>query len=313
MGGREFIVTSIVVLLLFSIMFYLYPPESGGNVVVVDLNDVADTNVKRTTSSVDVVYFGFDLRLGLKTDIETYAPLMDYLSAKTGKQFKLKYAETYEETQYYLACGLVSFAAIGPVSYVSAELRYGNVIPLLVGLDSSRSKTYRAVIFTHPSSDIRRIEDLMNRSFAFGSFYSTQGHLIPRMMLEKAGITLGELKRYAYLGSHLACAQAVISGLFDAGGMQDTLAFTLESEGLIRIIAVSEPYPRSMIAANRNVDPDLLEKVKTALLELDPFGKDAELLNWSLTEFPGGFAEVDPEYYHIYFELVERFIQGEGS
>jgi len=313
MIGREFIVTSIVVLLLFSIVFYLYPPEIGGNVVVVDLNEVSDAHVKRTTSSVDVVYFGFDLRLGPKTDIEIYAPLMNYLSAKTGKQFKLKYAETYEETQYYLASGLVSFAAIGPVSYVSAELRYGNVIPLLVGLDSSRSKTYSAVIFTRPTSDIMRIEDLKNRSFAFGSFYSTQGHLIPRIMLEKAGIELGELKRYAYLGSHLACAQAVISGLFDAGGMQDTLAFTLESEGLIRIIAVSEPYPRSMIAANRNVDPDLLEKVKISLLELDPFGKDAELLNWSMTEFPGGFAEVEPEYYNIYFELVERFIQGEGS
>jgi phosphonate transport system substrate-binding protein len=312
MIGREYIVTSIVVLLLVGIMFYMYPPEIGGDVVVVDLNEVAGIAVRRTPSSGDVVYFGFDLRLGPKTDVETYAPLMEYLSAKTGKQFKLRYAETYEETQYYLGSGLVSFAAIGPVSYVSAVLKYGNVIPFLVGLDSSRSTTYRAVIFTSPASDITRIEDIKSRSFAFGSFYSTQGHLIPRIMLEKAGIKIGDLNKYAYLGSHQACAQAVIAGLFDAGGMQDTLAFRLESEGLVRIIAVSEPYPRSMIAANRNVDPELLEKVKSSLVELDPLGKDAKLLNWSMTEFPGGFAEVKPEYYNIYFELFERFIQGEG-
>jgi hypothetical protein len=68
-----------------------------------------------------------------------------------------------------------------------------------------------------------------------------------------------------------------------------------------------------MIAANRNVDPELLENVKSSLVELDPLGKDAKLLNWSMTEFPGGFAEVKPEYYNIYFELFERFIQGEGS
>jgi ABC-type phosphate/phosphonate transport system substrate-binding protein len=58
---------------------------------------------------------------------------MEYLSAKTGKRFKLRYAETYEETQYYLGSGLVSFVAIGPVSYVSAVLKYGNVIPISGG------------------------------------------------------------------------------------------------------------------------------------------------------------------------------------
>jgi len=316
MISKEFIITIIMVSSLFGIVFYIYPPEISTNEVTVDLNEVADTIVKGTTSNKfnkDVVYFGFDLRLSPKTDIEIYAPLMDYLSAKTGKQFKIKYAETYEETQYYLASGLVSFAAIGPVSYVIAKEKYGGIIPLVVGLDSNGSSTYRAVIFTRPDSDIMKIEDLKNRSFAFGSFYSTQGHLIPRIMLEKAGIKIRDLKRYAYFGSHQACAQAVISGLFDAGGMQDTLAYRLESEGLIRIIAVSEPYPRSMIAANKNVDPELLEKVKQALIELDPLGKDADMLDWSKTEFPGGFIEVEPEYYNIYFELVKRFIQGEES
>ncbi len=313
MISREFIVTTTMVLLLFSILFYVYPPELGGDAVLVDLNEIADATVKQTTSNENVVYFGFDLRLGPKADIEIYAPLMDYLSAKTGKQFKIKYAETYEETQYYLASGIVSFAAIGPVSYVIAEEKYGNVIPLVVGLDSNGAPTYRAVIFTRPDSSIMKIEDLRNHSFAFGSFYSTQGHLIPRIMLEEAGIKIRDFKRYAYLGSHQACAQAVISGLFDAGGMQDTLAYKLESKGLIRIIAVSKPYPRSMIAANKNVDPELLGKVKLALIELDPLGKDANLLDWSKTEFSGGFAEVDLEYYNVYFDLVRRFIQGEES
>jgi hypothetical protein len=46
-----------------------------------------------------------------------------------------------------------------------------------------------------------------------------------------------------------------------------------------------------MIAANRNVDPELLENVKSSLVELDPLGKDAKLLNWSMIEFLGGFAE----------------------
>jgi len=92
MIGREHVVTSIIILLLSGIVFYIYPPKIGTDVFVVDLDESADTIVNQTTISGDVVHFGFDLRLGPKTDIETYAPLMDYLSAKTGKQFKLKYA-----------------------------------------------------------------------------------------------------------------------------------------------------------------------------------------------------------------------------
>jgi len=92
-----------------------------------------------------------------------------------------------------------------------------------VGLDSVDLQRTELLSLHAPISDITRIEDIKNRSFAFGSFYSTQGHLIPKIMLEKVGIKIGDLKKYAYLGSHKACAQAVIAGLFDAGGSRTRL------------------------------------------------------------------------------------------
>lgn len=309
---REYLVICVMILSLIGISFYLYPIERLDSIQV-DLNDVVTTSVKLNNSREDVVYFSFDLRLSPKAEIEIYAPLMDYLSAKVGKQFRIKFAQTYEEVQYMLGTGEVSFAAIGPVNYVVTQKKYGNVIPIVIGLDSNKSPVYRAAIITRPDSNIMTLEDIKNRSFAFGSFYSTQGHLIPRIMLERAGVKLEDLERYAFLGSHQACAQAVISGLFDAGGVQDTLAFHLESKGLVRIVALSEPYPRSMIVANKNIEPELIEKVKSALLELDPLGKDANLTDWDKTEFSGGFKEVNQEFYRMYFELVGKYIMGEFS
>ena len=42
------------------------------------------------------------------------------------------------------------------------------------------------------------IKELRGKCFAFGSEMSTQGHLIPRSMLEEAGITLNDLGKYIY-------------------------------------------------------------------------------------------------------------------
>ena len=80
--------------------------------------------------------------------------------------------------------------------------------------------------------------------------------------------------------------------------MQDTLAITLAEEGKLRIIAFSDYYPSSGISANRDVDPELLEAVKKALLDFDPKGKHASVLtDWDRTEMPRGFVEADDSDY----------------
>ncbi|HID61375.1 MAG TPA: phosphate/phosphite/phosphonate ABC transporter substrate-binding protein, partial [Anaerolineae bacterium] len=89
-------------------------------------------------------------------------------------------------------------------------------------LNAGGQGEYQAIIFTRTDSPVQSIEDIRGRSFAFGSRTSTQGHLIPRLMLAEAGIELADLKAFEYIGSHADCANAVISGRYEAGGMQDT-------------------------------------------------------------------------------------------
>ena len=117
-------------------------------------------------------------------------------------------------------------------------------------------------------------------------------------MLAEAGIELADLKAFEYIGSHADCANAVISGRYEAGGMQDTLARSLAGRGLIRIVAVSRYYPSSGIAVNSNVDPQIVTVVKEALLAFDPLGKDAAgLYHWERSEMPNGFTgTLDTDY-----------------
>jgi phosphonate transport system substrate-binding protein len=271
---------------------------------------------KRSTFSKDdhpsvdtekIIRFGFDLRLGPKDDVKIYSSFLHYLEVNTGYKFTIRFTEGYEDTAKNLGKGITDLAAIGSVNYIIAKNKY-NVDCLVMGLNNDRRPEYRAVIFTKPNSSIKYLKDLRGKSFAFGNKYSTQGHIIPRKMLEDAGLSLADLKDYAFTGSHKNTVLAVINGKYDAGGIQDNLANRLVKEGKIKIIAISKPYPSSLIAYNKGLSSSTLKKIKNVLLSFDPKGRDAPfLIDWEKTEMPGGFTECSEERLREVESLVIRY------
>jgi len=255
----------------------------------------------------NTLWFGFDLRLGPKEEVGIYTPFLHYLEKSTGKRFRIKFSHDYEDTVKNLGTGATDFAAIGPLSYVIGAKEYG-IKYLVSGVNSEGDSQYHAVIFSQPDSDIRGITDLRGRCFAFGAEMSTQGHLIPRKMLEDSGILLDDLGKYLYTGSHLNAVKAVLNRECDAGGIQDTLAQRLLSEGKIKIIKISEPYPSSLIAYNGDLDSRIVESVKAALLAFDPKGRHKDMVvDWDRTEMPLGFASVsNPEFKKV-MALAARY------
>ena len=233
--------------------------------------------------------FGFDHRLSPKDDVRIYLPFTQYLDRQTGHRFSIKFTEKYEETADNLGRGLIQFAALGPVNCVMAKAKYGADC-LAMGLNQDGKPEYRAVIFAKQDSPLNHLEDLRGKTFAFGDRFSTQGHVIPRNMLEKKGVTLKDLRGYVFTGSHANTAKAVLNGEYEAGAIQDVLADRLSREGRIKILAVSKPYPSSLICAAKGVDPVTLAAVKKALLAMDPKGIHQNLLvDWDRTEMPSGF------------------------
>jgi len=253
------------------------------------------------------LYFGFDVRLGTNEDEKLYQPLMEYLSQKTGYNFQLRFTKQYEDTQENLGKDYVQFAAMGAVSFIKSNQNYHTQV-LVRGLNEENKAQYQSIIFTTPNSDIKTIEDIKGKSFAFGSTDSTQGHLIPREMLNYAGIDLQDLSEYRYTGSHQNAVNAVISGQFAAGGAQDTLVRSMANQGKVKIIKESNYYPSSGIVANQTVDPKIIQAVKKALLELDPQGKHQNILpNWDKTEMPNGFIEASPQDYLELENLMKKY------
>lgn len=245
----------------------------------------------------ETIYFGFDRRLEIKEDVKMYVPFLRYLERKTGYKFKLHVTPKNKSIVEELGTGVVQIAAVGTVSYLQAHEKYG--VELIVRGSCANDGLYQSLIITRPSSDIYSLDDLPGHSFAFGARNSTQGNLIARIMLAEAGISPEQFSRYDYMASHAEVANAVMSGEFDAGAIQDTLGRFLAGRGLIRIVAQSKYYPSSGIAVNANIQPEIVKKIREALLAFDPQGKDRqELYNWDQSEMPNGFMPTRDEEYN---------------
>jgi len=246
-------------------------------------------------SSRNILWFGFDSRLGPKEEVAIYTPFLAYLEKTTGKRFRIKFTERDEDTVKNLGKGETHFAVLGTLNYVIGQNKYG-IKYLVSGVNRDGDPKYQSAIFTKPESSIKDIHELKGRCFAFGSHMSTEGHLIPRNMLEHAGVTLKDLGNYIYTGSHISAVRSVLNGECDAGGIQDSLARRLAAEGKIKILKMSEPFPGSVIAYNSRVDSDTVNAVRSALLAFDPAGRHkAMLVDWDKTEMPLGFTEINEQ------------------
>lgn len=251
--------------------------------------------------------FGFDLRLGPKEDVRIYVPFLKYLEQQSGKKFSIRFTESYEDTVDNLGRGVTQFAALGPVNAVIARERY-NVDCLVMGLNESGKPEYRSAIIVRSDSTIQSLKELRGKTFAFGDRLSTQGHVIPRKMLEDSGLKMTDLKAFVYSGSHANTARAVLNGIYDAGGIQDTLAKRLLAEGKIRILAESKAYPSSLICYNRTVPKEVVESVRKAMTSLDPQGKQKAILpGWEKTEMPAGFMAYDDRIFDEIRVLAKRY------
>ncbi len=258
----------------------------------------SDARVPVSLSSGALVV-GFDRRLEPKEDVRMYGTLLAYLERQIGRQFRLHVTPREGDIVDEIGAGKVDFAIVGTLSYLQARERWG-ARALVRGLNAAGEPTYRAAIITRPDSSIRSLADIRGRSFAFGAPNSTQGHLIPRLMLSEEGTLLSDLRTYTYARSHAETASVVASGRYDAGGIQDTLARALETKGFVRIVALSSPYPSSGIVAAPHVNDDVAEIVRRTLLDFDPMGRDApDLYHWERSEMPLGFALARDEDYLV--------------
>ena len=214
--------------------------------------------------------------------------------------------------------GEIDLAWNGPLSYVKVKQQAADACRVIAMRDVDVNFTTHFI--TRSGSDIITVEDLKDRSFAFGRRSSVQAGLLAYSFLKESGIdprkdllanSFYEDRQTETKNDERDVVERVRSGEFDAGAVSQRAMETMAEDGTlprddIRIFWSSPGYSHCCFTSQRDLDPTLAAQIESAFLSVtanDPAGKavlDGEACNHFVPGTEDGW------------ELIEKAAQAEG-
>lgn len=243
--------------------------------------------------------------------------LADDLKAQLGIDVEEIQATDYNAIIEALRTGNADIAYMGPLAIALGNERAG-VEPIAMKADNGdKSKAiYHSLLITNSkNTDINSIEDIKGKTMAFVDPDSTSGNLVPSAEIIKAfpddNLTSDRLhtngdffEAVSYSGKHQAGLQAVVKGDVDVVPISDQI---LESEiennnvneADVKIIHTSDDIPAEGFVVEKDMDPDLKNKLQDFLINYD----NAEYFDKVIKNKDARFVEANIDDYKAIIEL----------
>ncbi len=117
--------------------------------------------------------------------------------------------------------GNLDMAWLGASGYAKAYLENSEAVePVLVPVNPDGTTGYYSIGFARVDSDIKSLDDMKSKVFAFGDPNSTSGYLIPSIEIPQAGYSMedGEyFEKIVFSGGHEQTIVGVYNGDYTAG------------------------------------------------------------------------------------------------
>ena len=225
--------------------------------------------------------------------VRKFTPLASYLEKRLGMKVEFTPVSDYPAAVEALVNKKVDLVWFGGFTHVQAQLRSGGkIVPIAQREEDTK---FQSVFIAKTDSGIKVLADLKGKQISFGSQSSTSGHLMPRHFLLQAQINPEkDFRRIAYSGAHDATIASVVSGKVDAAALDITVWRKFVGENKVDTKAVNVFYTTPTFfnynwSMHVDTAADLRERVKKALLDLDPGtpeGKEILQLNRATRYIP---------------------------
>ena len=197
------------------------------------------------------------------------------LGKLVGVPIRVTVASDYAAVVEALRNQTADLAFVHPAGYVLANRE---AKAMIVAKDQWHGYTsYTSRIYVRKDSGITTLEGLRGKTIAFVDPSSTSGYVYPMVMLIQKGLVQNRdpktfFKDFVYSGSHDAGLLALVNGHVDALASFDQareqyLKDPAEREKII-FVAETPPIPEGGICARDGLSPELVAKVRTALLAM---------------------------------------------
>lgn len=238
----------------FAVALYFFPPESyvhRSTPLILHVGVLPDQDVQ-------------DLR-------DRYDPLLEYLVAETGLEFKLVVPANYGELVRLFGEGAIDLAYLGGFTFLQAHSRY-HAEPLVMRDVDMR---FTSLFLTSGNNSSRDLKAFEGKVFSFGSKYSTSGHLMPRHFMQSKKQIIPEkfFSRVIFSGAHDQTAYRIRDGVADLGVANAEIIRAMIGDGRLQkndlhIIWETPPYPDYVWSVKHNLTEDVKNKIRDAFLGL---------------------------------------------
>lgn len=251
-----------------------------------DATGSGDAGATRRPANVPALVIGGIPDQDISLLEERFGGVARYLEENTGIEVEYWPAISYPALVTAFENGDVQFSWFGGLTGVQARRATPGAVALL---QRPRDTEFHSVFIVRSGLEVSSLAGLAGRSFTFGSESSTSGHLMPRFYLAQTGIDPESdfLGNPSYSGSHDTTWKLVEAGSFDAGALNAAVWERAVAEGQVdmskvRVLENVGPYFDYHWVAHPDIDATYgegtVERIRTALLELDPSVPDEKRL-----------------------------------
>lgn len=213
--------------------------------------------------------------------VESYQPLLDYLSRQLNRPVELVQRRTYAEVNDLIEQGQIDMAFVCTSAYVIGQREFG--MELLAAPQVEGETVYHSLLIVPADSQAEEMADLRGKTFAFTDPWSTSGRMYPTAVVKELGeqpeTFFGQV---LFTYSHDDAIRAVASGVAD-GAAVDSLVyqFALTREPRLaeqtKVIHRSIPFGIPPVVTSPHLRPQVRATLQEILLKMadDPTGLPA--------------------------------------
>lgn len=247
--------------------------DDSGSVKRVDLSRREEITFRPRQEEITYAYLP---QYSHSVSYQRHHLLVEYLSEATGLKMRQVFPDTFSEHMEMVARGQVDISFSNPFIYV--KMAHGGWAEAFARVEESSGKNFRGqVIVRTANKALKTLADLRGKRWLAVDPSSAGGYLFVLGHFLEHGLSRGDFAEIAFApgpgGKQEKVVLGVLSGQYDLGsireGTLDVMAGQVDLTQ-IRVLAETRWYPGWVYAARKGLSPEVVRKIKAAMLALDP-------------------------------------------
>ena len=241
--------------------------------IKIDLNEKMHIKPKIEQNIITYAYLP---QYSHTTSYKRHHQIIKYLRKQTGLNIKQIFPDTFDQHMTMVGNGEVDISFSNPFIYVKIADQFNASAFARIVTIQDQEKFRGQVICRADNKNIKTLEDCRGKTWIAVDKTSAGGYLFPLGLFYSNGIFKPDFKEIAFAPGPGAKQEKVVFAVharkYDIGtireGTLNVVANRIKTSD-IRIISNTPLYPGWVYATRKNLDANITDKIKNALLALD--------------------------------------------